>query len=205
MNKTALKAFTLAASIVLLFGIYRIGGVAVALSYFAVVFVSFLFYLLSQNPRLLLKLNLQRFSRAINTKFEDTGGFFYAEGSYQNMPVGFREVSGWSGTTLEVYCRPERFSLKFYGQRIFPSERTEVKPGVIALSYGHDLFQKKELSDNDILDILEEFRKASRVVESGSEPYRLAAPEGRLPLIAAGLFGALLLGAVMLTMKMLRS
>jgi hypothetical protein len=201
-TKSLFRSITIAASILLLFVIYKVGGVVIALVYFAVVFILFLLYLMNQNPRLLLKLNLERFSRAISTKFDDFGGFFSGEGLYLKVPVGFREVNSWAGTELEIYCRPGVFSLAFSGKIVYPSERTVIRPGVVALnSSASALFLHKELSDNEILDILEELRKAARIVESGNRPYKSIKADGNLRLLAAALFVILAVACVFMVIR----
>lgn len=202
MTRTGLKASTIMFSILLLFVIYKIGGVVVALVYFGVIFVLMLLYFMSQNSRLMLKLNLEKFSKAISCRFEDYGGAFASEGTYLKMPVGFREVTTWKGTELEVYCRPAVFNAQLSGKKVYPSPRTVVKPGVVCLQNAGELFFGKELNGLQITEMLEELKKAAAVVETGNQPYRIETSGGIYWYLAL-VFTTLLFASLFLVFRIL--
>ena len=159
-------------SILTLYIIYRVGGLPGTGLYLAALSCIFIFFFLSQRSRATLALNLSKFSKAIGAGFDDSGGLFIAEGRYCSVPFGFRETNFTGMSTLEVYCRPPRVSDNFAGESVRPSENTVLRSGRVVLNGAAGVFSRKELSDNDILGILEDLRKAARVAETGTTPYK---------------------------------
>jgi hypothetical protein len=165
-------AVIISASILTLYIIYRAGGLPGTGLYLAAISAIFIFFFLTQRSRARLARNLAKFARAINARFDDSGGLFNGEGQYCSIPVGFKEANFRGRSGFEVYCRPTKVSGDFEGQFVCPSENTVLAQGRVCLSAASGVFSKKELSDNDILAILEELRKAARVAETGTMPYK---------------------------------
>jgi hypothetical protein len=172
-TKAFFTGVIIAASIVTLYIIYRSGGLPGIGLYLAALSAIFIFFFLSQRSRAMLASNLAKLAKAINAPFDDNGALFNGEGQYCAVPVGFREINlrGWS--SLDVYCSPAHVSGNFDGESVRPSQNTVLRQGRVFLdASAAGAFSKKEFSGNDILEILEDLRKAARVAETGTTPYK---------------------------------
>jgi len=195
-TKSFFAGVIISVSVITLYMVYRAGIIFGTVLYLSVLFFILAFFFVSRNSRVVLVRNLAKFARNINARFDDNGGLFIGEGRYCQLPVGFKESNFRGKSSLEVYCKPEKLSGSFEGEFVSPTRNTVLRAGLVSLGGASGIFSKKELSDNDIIDILEELRKAARVAETGTMPYKQVRARkiiGTLAVLAAVLFLSCLL------------